>query len=50
MFIQNINVKAQETIKLNLASCRNMALSQSESLQQAEHKYQQSQLDNKIAT
>ena len=27
-----------------------MALSQSESLQQAEHKYQQSQLDNKIAT
>ena len=50
MFIQNINIKAQETIKLNLASCRNMALSQSESLQQAEHKYQQSQLDNKIAT
>ena len=50
MFIQNINVKAQETIKLSLASCREMALSQSESLQQAEHKYQQSQLDNKIAT
>ena len=50
MFIQNINVKAQETIKLSLVSCREMALSQSESLQQAEHKYQQSQLDNKIAT
>ena len=50
MFIQNINIKAQETIKLSLASCREMALSQSESLQQAEHKYQQSQLDNKIAT
>ena len=50
MFIQNIHIKAQETIKLSLVSCRNMALSQSESLQQAEHKYQQSQLDNKIAT
>ena len=50
IFIHNINIKAQETIKLNLASCREMALSQSESLQQAEHKYQQSQLDNKIAT
>ena len=49
MFIQNINVKAQETIKLSLVSCREMALAQSESLQQAEHKYQQSQLDNKIA-
>ena len=49
MFIQNINVKAQETIKLSLASCREMALSQSESLQQAEHKYEQSRLDRKIA-
>ena len=48
MFIHNI--KAQEAIKLSLASCREMALSQSESLQQAEHKYQQSQLDNKIST
>ncbi|WP_300226014.1 TolC family protein [uncultured Bacteroides sp.] len=50
IFIQDISIKAQESIKLSLASCREMALSQSESLQQAEHKYQQSQLDNKIAT
>lgn len=43
------NLKAQDTIQLSLASCRDMALSQSESLQQAEHKYQQSCLDRKIA-
>lgn len=47
--IEPINIDAQETIKLSLSSCREMALSQSESLKQAEHKYQQSCLDNKIA-
>ena len=49
IFIQDISIKAQESIKLSLASCREMALSQSESLQQAEHKYEQSRLDRKIA-
>ena len=49
IFIQDISIKAQESIKLSLASCRDMALSQSESLQQAEHKYEQSRLDRKIA-
>ena len=41
---------AQETLKLSLASCRGMALSKSESLQQAELKCQQSDLDSKIAS
>ena len=50
MLVLNINIKAQETLKLNLASCRKMALLQSESLQQAEYKHQQSQLDNQIAS
>ena len=49
IFIQDISIKAQESIKLSLASCRKMALSQSESLQQAEQKYEQSRLDRKIA-
>ncbi|MBM6881870.1 TolC family protein [Bacteroides caecigallinarum] len=49
IFIQDISIKAQESIKLSLASCRDMALTQSESLKQAEHKYEQSRLDRKIA-
>lgn len=47
---QPMCLKAQETIRLSLDSCRKMALSQSESLQQAENKYRQSCLDNKIAS
>ncbi|WP_262911360.1 TolC family protein, partial [Bacteroides caecigallinarum] len=49
IFVLPINIRAQETLKLSLSSCRDMALSQSESLQQAEHKYEQSRLDRKIA-
>lgn len=47
---QPMCMKAQETIRLSLDSCRKMALSQSESLQQAENKYRQSCQDNKIAS
>lgn len=47
---QPMCLKAQETIRLSLDSCRKMALSQSESLQQAENRYRQSCLDNKIAS
>lgn len=47
---QPMCMKAQETIRLSLDSCRKMALSQSESLQQAENRYRQSCLDNKIAS
>ena len=49
IFVLPINIRAQETLKLSLSSCRDMALTQSESLQQAEHKYEQSRLDRKIA-
>ena len=49
-FIGHVNMTAQETLKLSLASCREMALSKSESLQQAELKCQQSDLDSKIAS
>lgn len=47
---QPMCLKAQETIRLSLDSCRKIALSQSESLQQAENRYRQSCLDNKIAS
>ena len=50
IFIGHVNMTAQETLKLSLASCREMALSKSESLQQAELKCQQSDLDSKIAS
>lgn len=50
IFIGHVNMTAQETLKLSLASCREMALSKSESLQQAELKCQQSGLDSKIAS
>lgn len=50
MAFQPTCMKAQETIRLSLDSCRKMALSQSESLQQAENRYRQSCLDNKIAS
>lgn len=50
VFTHQGNVNGQNTLSLNLNSCREMALSQSESLIQAEHKYQQSHLDNEIAT
>ena len=50
IFTQQGNLKAQEALKLSLTSCREMALSQSESLQQAEYKYQQSRLDKQIAS
>lgn len=50
IFIGHVNMTAQETLKLSLASCRGMALSKSESLQQAELKCQQSDLDSKIAS
>ena len=49
IFVLPINIRAQETLKLSLSSCRDMALTQSESLKQAEHKYEQSRLDRKIA-
>lgn len=49
MFISCMEVSAQSQIRLSLASCREMAISQSESLQQAENRYQQSCLDTKIA-
>lgn len=50
MLVMPATVHAQEKVTLSLESCRNMALSQSESMQQAENKYKQSVLDNKIAS
>lgn len=41
---------AQEKLSLSLAQCREMALSQSEELQQADNKLHQAELDNEIAT
>lgn len=41
---------AQKRLSLSLAQCREMALSQSEELQQADNKLRQAELDNEIAT
>ena len=41
---------AQGKLSLSLAQCREMALSQSEELQQADNKLHQAELDNEIAT
>ena len=41
---------AQERLSLSLSQCREMALSQSEELQQADNKLRQAELDNEIAT
>ena len=41
---------AQERLSLSLAQCREMALSQSEELQQADNRLRQAELDNEIAT
>ena len=49
VFIQSADIKAQEVIKLSWSLCRDMALSQNESLQQAENKHLQASLENQIA-
>ena len=41
---------AQSQLRLSQAECRDMAIAHSESLQQADNKVQQAQLDSKIAT
>lgn len=41
---------AQKRLTLSLAQCREMALSQSEELQQADNRQRQAELDNEIAT
>lgn len=49
MFILAGGGRAQNPLRISLSSCREMALEQSESLGQAEHKYQQACLDDETA-